>query len=118
LGSNVSKRWWTPTGDLLAAIESSFEVLKNLKLNSVKLEQHNLVLDLALCTKRKTRSLWYSKPRQSINARCRLWWNSILGMDVWEHAYYFYQNRRPDYIEAFFNVINWTEVSRRFASDK
>lgn len=112
-----------PTGDLLAAIESSFGSFDEFKAKFAKAGAGQFGSGWAWLVVQKGGKLEVvGTPNQDNPLMPEVAGNGgtpILGMDVWEHAYYLnYQNRRPDYIEAFFNVINWTEVARRFALDK
>jgi Fe-Mn family superoxide dismutase len=122
LGSNVTKRWWTPTGELLEAIESDFGSFDEFKAKFSKAGATQFGSGWAwLCVQKGGKLDVCGTPNQDnpLMPGIGCGGTPILGMDVWEHAYYLnYQNRRPDYIEAFFNVINWTEVSRRFALEK
>ena len=111
-----------PTGDLLAAIETSFGSFDEFKAKFSKAGATQFGSGWAwLCVEKGGKLEVCGTPNQDNPLMPGIGCDGtpILGMDVWEHAYYLhYQNRRPDYIEAFFNVINWTEVSRRFASEK
>ncbi|MBF4483776.1 superoxide dismutase [Flavobacterium sp. CSZ] len=112
-----------PTGDLLAAIEDSFGTFEEFKAKFAKAGATQFGSGWAWLTVKKGGKLEVvGTPNQDNPLMPEVSGNGgtpILGMDVWEHAYYLnYQNRRPDYIEAFFSVINWTEVARRYALDK
>jgi len=110
-----------PTGDLAAAIESTFGSFENFKAEFSKAGATRFGSGWAwLCVKDGKLEIC-STPNQDcpIMPGVACGGQPILGMDVWEHAYYLnYQNRRPDYIEAFFNVINWAEVAKRYESTK
>ena len=111
-----------PTGDLAAAIDASFGSFEEFKAKFAKAGTTQFGSGWAwLCVKNGGKLEVCGTPNQDnpLMPEVGCGGTPILGMDVWEHAYYLhYQNRRPDYIEAFFKVINWTEVSRRFALDK
>jgi Fe-Mn family superoxide dismutase len=111
-----------PTGDLLAAIEAAFGTFEEFKAKFSKAGVTQFGSGWAwLCVHKGGKLDVCGTPNQDnpLMPGVGCGGTPILGMDVWEHAYYLhYQNRRPDYIEAFFNLINWTEVSRRFALEK
>ena len=110
-----------PTGDLAEAIERDFKSFEEFKAQFAKAGATRFGSGWAwLCVKDGKLEVC-STPNQDnpIMPGVACGGQPILGMDVWEHAYYLhYQNRRPDYMEAFFNVINWTEVAKRFAAAK
>ena len=111
-----------PTGDLLASIEAAFGTFEEFKASFSKAGATQFGSGWAwLCVHKGGKLEVCGTPNQDnpLMPGVGCGGTPILAMDVWEHAYYLhYQNRRPDYIEAFFNVINWTEVARRFALEK
>ena len=110
-----------PSGDLAKAIDDafgSFEKFKDAFSNAAKTRFGSGWAWLAVEKGGKVNVC--STPNQDNplmpNAACG---TPILGIDVWEHAYYLkYQNRRPDYVEAFFNVIDWDVVSKKYEAAK
>ena len=112
-----------PTGELAAAIDSAFGSFENFQDEFTKAATTRFGSGWAwLCVTNGKLEIC-STPNQD-NPLMDVDTHGcggapILGLDVWEHAYYLnYQNRRPDYINAFYNVINWAEVSKRFALSK
>ncbi|MFN3757862.1 MAG: superoxide dismutase [Algoriphagus aquaeductus] len=111
-----------PTGELAAAIDAKFGSFDAFKETFNKAAATRFGSGWAwLCVDTKKELCVCSSPNQDNPlmdvSDCP--GTPILGLDVWEHAYYLhYQNRRPDYISAFWNVINWDEVSKRYAAAK
>ncbi len=110
-----------PSGDLAAAIDSAFGSFDKFKEEFSNAAATRFGSGWAwLCVEGGKLSVC-STPNQDNplmpGSGCK--GTPILGLDVWEHAYYLnYQNRRPDYISAFFNVVNWGEVAKKFAVAK
>ncbi len=106
-----------PTGELAAAIKSSFGSFEAFKDEFSKAAATRFGSGWAWLVKQDGRLVVSSTPNQDnpLMDVVEVRGTPILGIDVWEHAYYLhYQNRRPDYISAFWNVIAWDEVSKRF----
>ncbi|MCB1207010.1 MAG: superoxide dismutase [Verrucomicrobiae bacterium] len=113
-----------PSGDLAKAIDASFGSMDAFKTAFGEAGAKRFGSGWAWLIKQDGKLLVTSTPNQDnplmsgIVADAELG-TPLLGLDVWEHAYYLhYQNRRPDYIGAWWNVVNWDRVSARFADAK
>ena len=109
----------TPSGALAKALDMQFGSFEKFKEAFTEAAANRFGSGWAwLCVKNDKNLCICSTPNQDnptmdvIETSCC---SPILGLDVWEHAYYLnYQNRRPDYITAFWNVVNWNEVEKRY----
>ncbi len=111
----------SPTGELANAINSGFGSFKGFKEQFSNAAATRFGSGWAWLIVSDGKLVIASTPNQDnpLMDLAEVKGTPILGLDVWEHAYYLnYQNRRPDYIEAFFNIINWAEVARRFMKTK
>ena len=109
-----------PTGDLAAAINEAFGSFDSFKEEFSKAAATRFGSGWAWLCVTNGKLEVCSTPNQDnplMGEGCQ--GAPILGLDVWEHAYYLlYQNRRPDYVNAFFNVINWDVVAKKYADAK
>ncbi len=102
-----------PSGALAAAIESELGGFDTFKADFAKAAATRFGSGWAWLAVANGKLKVYSLPNQ--DSPIMEGETPILGLDVWEHAYYLnYQNKRPDYIAAFWNVVNWDEVSKRY----
>ena len=112
----------TPSGDLAAAIDASFGSFDAFKETFSKAAATRFGSGWAwLCVHKGGKLEVCSTPNQDNPLMPGIGCGGfpILGLDVWEHAYYLnYQNRRPDYVNAFFNVINWSNATALFEANK
>ena len=106
-----------PEGDLLKAINSSFDSFNNFKVAFTQAALTRFGSGWAWLIKQGDSLVVSSTPNQDnpLMDLADVKGTPVLGIDVWEHAYYLkYQNRRPEYVDAFWNVVNWDEVAKRF----
>jgi len=122
--------WWTilspngggqPTGEVATKIDESFGSFDKFKEEFTKAATTRFGSGWAWLSVDKAGKLFISSTPNQDNPLMDLpgmqRGTPVLGLDVWEHAYYLkYQNKRPDYVSAFWNVVNWPEADRRFAT--
>ncbi|MES2829026.1 MAG: superoxide dismutase [Bacteroidota bacterium] len=110
-----------PTGDLAEAIKSAFGSFADFKTKFAEAGTTRFGSGWAWLSVSGGKLVVSSTPNQDnpLMDIAEVKGSPILGMDVWEHAYYLkYQNKRPDYIAAFWNVVNWDAVADRFKKAK